>query len=95
MKAVYWISYGIIASACVGGLAVVASRGRIEPKGEPPWKVAINDGTVIRLQDNLARSYDAPTPVVDGFGGGKFVVPPPPQNLPALPPPEFPEATRR
>jgi hypothetical protein len=93
MKAVYWIGYGIVASACAGG--VVALRTHEEAAVTPPWKVAIQDGTVIRLQNNLARSYDSPPPVVDDFAGNKFVVPPPPANLPALPAPEFPEPSRR
>ncbi len=93
MKAVYWIGYGVLASACAGG--VVALRSHIEPKEEAPWKIAIRHGKVIRLQENIASSYDSPPPVVDGFGSDQLIVPPPPGNLPALPAPEFPESSRR
>ncbi len=96
MRLVAWCVVAMASVAALGGWSVVAMRGE-QTKEVAPWKKALEEGTVIRLEhrttEKVATSILPTSAVVDD---GEYRIPAPPANLPSLPPPAIDgESTRR
>jgi hypothetical protein len=78
---------GVVAVAAAFSIVVLVVRVRTEQAEIAPWKRALMEGTYIRLpRDSGGAAKAAPAPAFEAFH-----VPPPPAELPALPPPSAPE----
>ncbi|MBY0588859.1 hypothetical protein K2X85_16925 [bacterium] len=98
MRLVAWFLLAMASIAGLGGWAVVALRAQ---KGESiaPWKRALDEGTVILLEarstDKVAKTILPTSTLSPKSPAGDFRVPPPPANLPDLPPPTVEERSTR
>lgn len=96
MRLVAWCVVAMALVAALGGWGAFAMRGE-ENEPVAPWKRAIEEGTVIRLEHRTTEKVATsilPTSAV--VSDGEYRIPAPPANLPALPPPVIEgEPTRR
>jgi hypothetical protein len=90
MRLVAWFVTAMLSIAGLGGWVVVSMR-RTERASVAPWKKALEEGTVILLEarstDSVAKTILPTSSQSSAPATGDFRIPPPPANLPELPPP--------